>query len=566
MQPNEMTDEQAFGAPPMHMGEMNDAQAFGMPAPPPPKTMLDNIEHYAGLGAGTLVKGIGAAADIGPGLVNMAHTLYTNDPKPIYPMPFSQAANAYVQNTQPPQTPGEQEFQDIGAGAVAGSMGGPTAMAGGAAATGAGQWVGNRGGTPREQMLAAMLAGTATTAGIGAARMAIGPSTTAGKNALMAQYLLKNTQKPDAAIDALGTDIPAKNWWSKGTVKSNIPEYVPNSPVTAGPASQDYGLLGLERGLRNIQGSNFGEIGESQNAARQAALNEIAGTPQELAGEIQNRDMTTGQMREAAFAGKNNVLPSEPLDAIDEIAKSPVGKRDAVSSAMEWARGKLIGVKDPEDLYAVRQDINDAMQGKFNQDKPALALAKSQLKQVKEALDTTIERGAPGYKDYLSKYVEMSKPINQMETLQDLQDRIGNTSKDPVTGMRQLSQAKLDRNIVNNEDLANLTPEQHGVLGNIEADMNRSNAVNSPLVRPSGSDTAANNLLVAGLSKLAHKGSFGLLEDSNVDPLKLSRILQDPAATRAMLIKAQAEPGFMNRIGRNYAAMLMAQNVNQGAK
>lgn len=549
-----LSDAEVFGAMPQH--ELTDAQVFGMPESPQ-SSILDKVNHYSGLAAGTFVRGLGYMGDIGPGIVNAAHSIYTNSPEQYMPMPFSELANKYAAGTDPwsgisrqPQNEIEQKAQDIGAGVMSGAMGGPTAMIGGGAATVGQQMAQQAGATPREQMLVAALAGTGATAATGAARMAIGPLTGTGKNTLMSKYLLKNTQNPETAVSNLG----------------NIPEYVPNSPATAGPASKDYGLMGLERGVKNVQGSNFGEIGEMQNAARNNYLQGVAGTPQDLSGEIQNRDMTAGAMRDAAFANKTNVLPTEPLDTIDGILSSPVGKRDAVAASMGWVRDKLLGVKDPEELYAVRQDINDAMQGKFNQDKPALALAKSQLKDVKTALDSTIERGAPGFKDYVSKYADMSKPINQMETLQDLQKNIGNTSKDPISGLRQLSQAKLDKNMTMNEDLANLTPEQHGVLANIEKDLNRSNSINSPLVRPAGSDTTANNMMVAALKRVP--GLHGVYGDTSVLPGKVAEILQDPAKTRAMLLKGMAEPSMLTRIGRNYAAMLLAQQgaQNQGSR
>lgn len=334
----------------------------------------------------------------------------------------------------------------------------------------------------------------------------------------------------------------------------DIPEYVPGSPVTTGEAAGDAGLAAMQRGLRNQAGNPFADIESQQNAARNRAFDIVARDKDLAALDKVNRDAVTAPLREKAFAGKRNVLPKEPLDEIMKIRKSPVGKRDSVNAAMMWAQKKILAVKDPEELYAIRQDINDAMQGKFDSDKPALRLAKSQLKQVKDALDNTIERGAPGFKQYVEKYAELSKPINQQEIMMDVRNRVSMAgSPDIKTGYDFLSQPKMS-GILRDEtgELArNLSPEQLQVLGNISKDMERSASLNARNVRALGSDTAQN------INAQAMVGDFLAQRAADRLPLGLGKIIQtmgkekvnvllteafkDPKLARQLLIELRPE-------------------------
>lgn len=280
---------------------------------------------------------------------------------------------------------------------------------------------------------------------------------------------------------------------------SNVQQFVPGSLPTTAQATGDYGLLAAQKGLQNESPQLFAERGAANNSARNTLLNQISGSPQDLQSAIDNRNLATGILRNFAFANKSPVDPIEPLNVIDSTLASPTGKRDAVNSALNWAQSKLAGETDPENLYAARQDLNDAMQGKFNADKPALALAKSQLYDVKQALDQSIERGAPGYGNYLQKYREMSKPINQMEIMQGknaqpgIQSQIlSNAAPDPNTGEYSLLQPRLTAILKNRgQQLADaLSPEQNSGLQDLQSDLQRSTP--NAAIKPAGSDTMQN--------------------------------------------------------------------------
>lgn len=327
----------------------------------------------------------------------------------------------------------------------------------------------------------------------------------------------------------------------------NVPDYVPNSPVTTGEAAGDAGLAALQRGYRNQAPSVFADIESQQNAARQSYLAKEAGTPQELLGAEMARDATTTPLRESAFSKKTTVQPGNAQQVIGSIAGSPVIKRDAVQTAMQWITQKLDGVTDPEQLYAIRQDLNDAMQGKFNADKPALALAKAQLKQVKDALDNDIEAGAPGFKKYVESYRDQSIPIDQQRRLQELQDTITLTgSPDIKTGYGFISQPKLTAAMRDPSLPREVSTPQMKVLKDIQSDTERSASLNARNIRATGSDTRANFTIKDFLAERAAGripvvGSvIEAMSKRQTDEL-IMEAFKDPKLARSLLIELKPE-------------------------
>jgi hypothetical protein len=346
-------------------------------------------------------------------------------------------------------------------------------------------------------------------------------------------------------------------------------EIIPGSPYTTAEAAQDLGLMSAQRAIKNKNPTDFADIASRQNTARNQYLDDLAGNEAILKRTVEQRDGQTAPLREAAFQNKNPVDIKPIRDLIYSVKKAPKGERQDVESAMNWVQSRLKGLSDyeeipkttmdsfgssvetslkgadPERLYALRQDINDAMQGKYDQIEPSLRLAKSQLKAVKDALDGVIESGAPGYREYLAKYSELSRPINQMETLQDIRGRITNTAPD-TTGYSFLSQPKLT-NVMKEDYSRTLTNEQTEKLATLLQDMDRSATLNNPSIRPYGSDTfsnaAGNDLLRQALTekiKSVPGGKYiaALRQNSLDDRLKEAFTTPELAA----LLMSQAQP------------------------
>jgi hypothetical protein len=206
-------------------------------------------------------------------------------------------------------------------------------------------------------------------------------------------------------------------------------------------------------------------------------------------------------MREQAFAGvtvQPEIFQSGiglvVNKAVQNVLDSPVGVRQDVESAMNWATSRIAKARSPQELYEVRKDLAAAAQGKYNQENPSLRLAKGQLTDVINSIDDVIEAAAPGYSAYMSKYRKMSGPINQMELLQDIERKVTTGQPNLMTGEPVLAAGALRRQLATRaEEIgADLSAPAQRRLDNIITEINRGMAATAPGVKPPGSDTFKN--------------------------------------------------------------------------
>jgi hypothetical protein len=401
-----------------------------------------------------------------------------------------------------PETPAEQltsaGIRGASGALTLGGIGGistvPNAIrAGIGGATGAtsSEFARQQGAGPGGQFLAGLAGGLAPSAIEGAARGGaslvaniVRPLTRSGQEQIAGQVMARQATDPQAAIANLETAQPV----------------VPGSARTAGEASQDLGLMALEKGVRGRGTADFGQRISEQNAARQAELSSVAGTPAEMAAAKVARDAQTTPMREQAFAAGGTADPAPIHATIDSILASPVGKRETVSKALEWAKGLIGDETNPASLYEIRKDLQLAQQGKLqpsSQNAPnasTLATARGQLGQVVSSLDDSIEQAAPGFKAYLQRYRDLSQPIDQMKVIQEIQRRAQLTSADVTTGQNFIGNANFSRALdaAIQKNGAKLTPDQVDRLNAIRTDLKYGQAINSPLIKAPGSDTFQN--------------------------------------------------------------------------
>lgn len=204
---------------------------------------------------------------------------------------------------------------------------------------------------------------------------------------------------------------------------------------------------------------------------------------------------------------KDSVNPNYAIGIANRRLASPEGNLSDLQTTMETAKNRIqnaINIGNPEYAYALRKDLANDVATTLAQKNGGIDLtdpkkyqryAAGQMTDILDSLDTQIDKAAPGYKDYMTKYKEMSQPINQMETMQDIRNRTQmNAAPDVQAGVSFLSQPKLTQ-ILRDPDgslAKTLTPDQMQGMKNIESDMTRSASLNARNVRPTGSDTAAN--------------------------------------------------------------------------
>jgi hypothetical protein len=175
---------------------------------------------------------------------------------------------------------------------------------------------------------------------------------------------------------------------------------------------------------------------------------------------------------------------------------------------------------DPAQLYGIRQSVTDMLSPMAHGTGSDARLASSELIGITKSLDNAIEKGAPGYKAYMAKFAEMSKPADAMEFLQKLKltDGKGNVTLGKTT--TALANLERDSNKSGIQNAKAVTNAQKQTLQNVHDDLLRSQ--NITLGKSLGSNTVQNALaqkrlglaqriLPEGLGTTLGAGAGGLL-------------------------------------------------------
>lgn len=347
-----------------------------------------------------------------------------------------------------------------------------------------------------------------------------------GRERIAGDILLSQADDATRAMDNLGNPGPSVT--QQGT----------------GPVSLDSGLLAFHRMAQNTDPSgSFAAAASRANSKRQRILDALA--PDDVPTLKAERDAVTGPMRESALeASDGKVVDVDSIRTrIDEIAAAPEGKRRTVQSALQAVRNDLEGVADARTLYEVRKDINLAMEGKLkNPDRSDMQHAKSQLWHIKKEIDARIEDVAPGFRDYLDQYAEMSRHIDNTERVQAIKNNAVVATPSVSGGQVDdvLSQAKFRRMVRKERAEGALPEEMLTVLESIADDLDM--AVTPNAFKPSGSDTVQNSSVahIVG-SALGGSGGDNAVLHALTRPLQWLAKYPDEQV-QAILVDAMLDP------------------------
>lgn len=494
----------------------------------PEPSFADKAARTAGLGARAVIKGVTAipalmAEGVAAPLRAITGGRYFRSPSAVLDETLTQAGLPEPQNAT------ERVTQDVvgamtgqgalvGAGRAMANVSSPvarrvielmTAAPGsqivGAGAAGASAGAARESGAgPVGQTVAALAGGVVAPISADAA-MTAGKALWRGAKAT-AQGFTKEGQKRmvGTTLNRLATDPK-----TAAARMEDASEIVPGSLPTAAQAASDEGLLIAERGLAAANpkaASLLSRRASAQNTARNILLNEMAGDEAAIAAAQESRAAATAPLRESALKNANivGVSTQKILRQLRGVESQPgIRASDVISKSLSEVKDKIAaltnddGFINAKDLYTIRKELGNVIkknaQETQNWDRRLTAGLQDQ---VQGYIDDAIESaGGKGWKQYLATYAEKSKPINQMETLQALRDRVLNAGTDANTGERILSQAKFS-NAVNNQSSAAelrkiLTPEQFNSLKQISADLDRS-ALSATSGRGAGSNTTQN--------------------------------------------------------------------------
>lgn len=255
-------------------------------------------------------------------------------------------------------------------------------------------------------------------------------------NPLAPEPVATPTEAPKARLLPVRTAAQAdaeadrilRHFAGNGSTKINTESAIPGSQPTLSQAIEggNPGIAALERSVRDAAPNDFVARETANQSARADHLVSVTGTPADRAAAEAERDAMTAKAKATAFANPQPTDPTPVVQQIDQILASGQGQRTAVAAALKDVRSKLINDKgvmqtDPEQLYGIRQHINDIISPKAAGTASDARQAARELMTVKASLDPVIEQGAPGFTSYIKQYEELSKPINGMQYLQNLQ-------------------------------------------------------------------------------------------------------------------------------------------------
>lgn len=144
-------------------------------------------------------------------------------------------------------------------------------------------------------------------------------------------------------------------------------------------------------------------------------------------------------------ASRGYTAEDELTSALNKLAAKQkiVGPIDNALSVIK--SGDTAFESNPEQLYGIRQSITDRLSPLARGTANDARVAASKLQPVMQALDEAIQSAAPGYKEYMAKFSELSKPIDQMDYLQSLNlvDQRGNITLAKVqNALRNISEQR----------------------------------------------------------------------------------------------------------------------------
>lgn len=223
----------------------------------------------------------------------------------------------------------------------------------------------------------------------------------------------------------------------------NAQSGVPGVNLTAGQAGGNTSLAALERTMSQTDPTAVNAFAgrmTEQNAARIAALEDMAGTSGQREFYAAARKQAADDLYQQAFAAgidKKAITP-EIQETIDSLLKRPsvqaaMGPETKVGTAKYFAAEDGIKLDDTtslQGLHYVKQALDDQLAAAIKKDNPNLIRT---LTDAGNKLQDVMTAISPKYAEARATFAEMSKPINQMDVAGEILDK----STNKLTGQLQ---------------------------------------------------------------------------------------------------------------------------------
>jgi len=238
------------------------------------------------------------------------------------------------------------------------------------------------------------------------------------------KILLSRRDIPGLSDDVMRT-------FGRGGPLQLSPSSIPGVSLTLAEQSGNPGIAGMQHAMRSMDPGIDNAMTLRQESNNQAIKdyfkNEIAKTPEDI--QVAERDRQ--RFGERAFAEDGHVFGSEqPVYAahipekLEEIARNPRTPEHIVRALAPFKEtiardiDPETGMVMPSHLYAARRTVNHAYTSAMDSEGRDIKESLPSLSILRSAMDHTIERGAPGYKQAMKDYADMSREIDEMRWLQ----------------------------------------------------------------------------------------------------------------------------------------------------
>lgn len=279
------------------------------------------------------------------------------------------------------------------------------------------------------------------------------------------------------------------------------PELVPGSQPTAGQASGSGGIASLERAIASIRPQHHARRMLEQNAARINALDEAAGNPAARAAAVQARSQGTAPLLNQVARSTAKVDTTRIRNLLSSIQQRNPGRKQLVSALDDIKQG--LDFDDPQSLKSVSQNIGDMMSAKGPTGAKINEAIVRELAIVKRSLDRQIAKAEPAYGQYMRQFRELSKPINQIDTGQEVVKRATTPTVDAM-GNPTVTPRAMNQTLRSGDQIARratgfkrarmedtLSPEQLQTFRAVADDLSRAQVAQN-LGRGPGSNTVQN--------------------------------------------------------------------------
>ena len=297
---------------------------------------------------------------------------------------------------------------------------------------------------------------------------------------------------------------------------SAIPGVTPTTEQVAGGAQP----VLLAKALRQDPAAKAAYANQmaANNEARLNAVDNIAQGQEALNNAIQaRRDAMQPSYDALAQMPPVNVQPI--LDQIAEMKDSSFATDPVINGTLNTIKNQIahfgeqvkattspiLGANGqplpgtPQGPLTVRPDLLDGIQRNLRQiisghasNGAVASVAEAGLNPLKQTIINTLSEQVPGYSDILSRYRQLSQPINDMEAAQEMQKSLASGGLDANGNPMASTRAWVGGVRRANSGQYPLSPSAANMLNNIAADVQRSTISNSVPAAGGGSDTAGN--------------------------------------------------------------------------